>query len=660
MTPPLLGLREVGWLVAALLGGLAPHLARLPVLLSAGIVGASLWRLLGAQGRVPLPDRAHPLLWLLKQGAAIAAFVSVYVAYRGQLGREAGVELLAALLGLKLLEMRSARDYYLVAFLCYFLVVTNFFYSQTPATALYMLVLVLFVTTVLIQFNTPPSARRVGDMAALSLRMTVAAMPLMLIAFVLFPRLPGPLWGLPQDAFDGVSGLSEELTLGEVARLGLSDEIAFRVSFGDTEPRARDLYWRGPVLWTTDGRTWRTGRVGDGSASAVTARGPAFHYEVTLEPHGERWLPALDLVTEAAPGTRISSDHRLLARVPVRRRQLYALTSVVDYRWTGLDDATRAAALALPDGWHPRSRALAARWRAQAAGPRAIVEQALAYYRDGAFYYSLTPPAPGADAVDGFLFETREGFCEHFAASFVVLMRAAGIPARIVTGYQGGELNALADYHVVRQRDAHAWAEIYDEGGGWTRVDPTAAVAPERVALGSDAVLGARRTLAGDGRAGVGAALLGRLREGVDALTYRWNQWVLGYSAAAQQRLLERWGFPDIARGDLVIALTGVLAAGGALLGWLILRAPRRARDPAAGAWARLSARLRPLGLARAPSEAPHAWAARVALARPDLAAEIEAITGCYTAARYGRDACADATRELRRRVRRFRPRRPA
>ena len=239
-------------------------------------------------------------------------------------------------------------------------------------------------------------------------------------------------------------------------------------------------------------------------------------------------------------------------------------------------------------------------------------------------------------------------------------MRAAGIPARIVTGYQGGELNALGDYHVVRQRDAHAWAEIYDETGGWIRVDPTAAVAPERVAFGSDAVLGARRTLAGEGRAGVGAALLGHLREGVDALTYRWNQWVLGYSAAAQQRLLERWGFPDIERGHLVIALTALLAASGALLGLLILRTPRRPRDPVVSVWARLSAQLRPLGLARAPSEAPHAWAARVAQARPDLAAEIRAITDCYTAARYGPDSRAEATRELRRRVRRFRPRRPA
>ena len=277
------------------------------MLLSVGIVGASLWRLLGAQGRVPLPDRAHPLLWLLKQGAAIAAFVSVYVAYRGQLGREAGVELLAALLGLKLLEMRSARDYYLVAFLCYFLVVTNFFYSQTPATALYMLVLVLFVTTVLIQFNTPPGARRVGDMAALSLRMT-CGMP-HARRLVLFP--PPASMGFAADAFDGFRP-SEELTLGEVARLGLSDETPSASASGMSRAHGILLARSGPM--DDHGRT---------GAPAAWGRAARFHAARPALAGGDARThrsaaPALDLVTEAAPGTRISTDH--LARTPVRRR----------------------------------------------------------------------------------------------------------------------------------------------------------------------------------------------------------------------------------------------------------------------------------------------------------------------------------------------------
>lgn len=650
-----LGLREVGWLAAALLGGLAPHMQRLPALLSMAFIGTALWRVLAADGRLPLPDRAHRLLWMAKQALAVGAFVGVYIAYRGQLGREAGVELLAALLGLKLLEMRSPRDYYLVAFLCYFLVVTNFFYSQTLATAAYMLGLVLFITMVLIQFNTPRAYRHSGPIARLALAMIAQAVPLMLIAFVLFPRLPGPLWGLPQDAFDGVSGLSEELTLGAVARLGLSDEIAFRVEFDGNEPAARDRYWRGPVLWSTDGQSWSKGTSGNEAAISVERRGPVYAYRITLEPHRERWLPALDMVTRADGTLRLTADRRLLSANPVRRRMIYELESVVDYRISNLSPAERRAALALPAGWHPRTRALAARWAEGGASAIVIAERALSYYRERAFYYSLTPPPPGEDAIDGFLFDTLEGFCEHFAASFVVLMRAAGVPARIVTGYQGGEFNSLADYMVVRQRDAHAWAEIHDAELGWVRIDPTGAVAPERVSLGIDTVMPRRSALPDLARAAFEGVLLERLREGVDALAYTWNQWVLGYSAQAQRRLFESLGFEDVDYGDLVIGLTVGLGAAIVLLGRLLLRGARPRRDPAQAAWRTFSARLARLGLGRLPSEAPLAYATRVAAARADLAAEVLAITGLYTASRYGPGPTDP--RPLQHRVRRFRPR---
>ncbi|MEX2479872.1 MAG: DUF3488 and transglutaminase-like domain-containing protein [Gammaproteobacteria bacterium] len=651
-----LSVREVSWLAAALVGGLVPHMQRIPVLLSVGFVGVVLWRVLGAYGRLPLPDRAHRLLWISKQIVAVAAFISVYIAYRGQLGRDAGVELLAALLGLKLLEMRSPRDYYLVAFLCYFLVVTNFFYSQTMATAMYMLALVLFVTTVLIQFNTPSAYRHSGSMAGLALRMTVQAVPLMLVAFILFPRLPGPLWGLPQDAFDGVSGLSDELTLGEVARLGLSDEIAFRVEFSGSQPRARDLYWRGPVLWQTDGITWRAGRMGNEPAGAIERLGPSYAYRVTLEPHRERWLLGLDRVTRTEGAIRITADGRLLTTNPVRRRKIYDLESVVDYRDRDLSAAERRAALALPSDWHPRARALAATWAEGGVAATTIAERALAFYRESNFYYSLTPPPPGTDSIDGFLFDTQEGFCEHFAASFVVLMRAAGVPARVVTGYQGGEFNSLADYLIIRQRDAHAWAEIYGEEDGWVRFDPTGAVAPARVSLGIDTVLPRRSTLPGLDREGMGGLLLSRFRDGIDALSYSWNQWVLGYSAQAQRRLLEDLGFEDVDYGALVIALTLALALVTAVLAGLLLRNPRARVDAAQQAWQLLSARLARVGLARQASEAPQAYAARVALARADLAAEMIAITHLYTMLRYGPGSADPGP--LLRRVRRFRPRR--
>ncbi|MCP5200464.1 MAG: DUF3488 domain-containing transglutaminase family protein [Gammaproteobacteria bacterium] len=654
MSSPPLSTREVIWVAGALLAGLVPHMQRFPAFLSLAFVGAALWRVLGAAGRLPLPDRSHPVLWAGKQFVAVLAFVTIYVAYRGQLGREAGVELLAALLGLKLLEMRNPRDYYVVTFLCYFLVVTNFFYSQTLATAVYMLGLVVFVTTVLIQFNTPPPRRDSARMLRLSATMTMQAMPLMIVAFLLFPRLPGPLWGLPQDAYDGVTGLSDELRLGEVARLGVSDEIAFRVEFHNDQPDDRDLYWRGPVLDKTDGVTWRAARL-PSEAQQVERLGPSYRYTVMLEPHNERFLLGLDTVLVAKPPAIKTVDNHLIAAKPVRRRIAYELTSVVDYRLRPLGTSAREALLALPVRSHPRAKALAAEWVADDPRPLAVAERALTYYREHDFYYSLTPPALRGDNVDAFLFETREGFCEHFAASFVVLMRAAGIPARIVTGYQGGEYNALGDYFVVRQRDAHAWAEIYDEDRGWTRVDPTGAVAPERVSSGLDDAL-PRSAMRRAREGAMHSALLARLRDSVDAVTYGWNQWVLGYSTAAQKRLLGEFGVEDADYGTLVIALTVALAAAMLVLAVLVLRVARPRGDPAQAAWLEFGARLARIGLARLPSEAPRAYALRVAKRRADLAAEALAITRLYTQARYGRGR-ADL-QALQRRVRAFHPRR--
>ena len=654
MNASALSTREVTWVTTALLLALLPHMQRFPLILSLAFVGAALWRVLGAMQRLPLPDREHVVLWIGKQFVAILAFVSIYIAYHGQLGREAGVELLAALLGLKLLEMRGARDYYIVTFLCYFLVVTNFFYSQTIATAIYMLFVVVGATTVLIQFNTPREYQHSFGMFKHAAAMTVQAMPLMLIAFALFPRLPGPLWGLPQDAFDGVSGLSEDMAVGQIARLGLSDEIAFRVEFYGDEPRTEDLYWRGPVLWYTNGRRWTKGDAGDGPPTLVERLGPNYRYTLTLEPHSNRWLMGLEMVTSAGFEARRTSDHRLLANRPVRRRIRYDLNSTVDYRIMAINASERRAALRLPRGWHPRARELASDWALQARTPQEIVNAALTMFRGNDFYYSLTPPLLPEDAVDEFLFDTREGFCEHFAASFVVLMRAAGIPARVVTGYQGGEYNTVGDYMVVRQRDAHAWAEVYFDDRGWVRIDPTAAVAPERVSLGIGDLLPRRATLSPFARSAVASAFWKRLRDSWDAVTYSWNQWVLGYTPQRQRRLLDELGLEDWDYGNLVIALTLVLAAAAVALGVLLLRAEHIAVDPALRAYQRFCRKLDRLGFDRHPSEAPLAFARRVTQARADLAAEVFAITRLYTQIRYGRIVIDP--RRRRARVAEFRP----
>lgn len=649
-----LAVDEVVWVVAALMLALAPHLERFPPVLSFACIGAALWRVLGALGRLPLPDRAHRLLWLLKQILAVGAFVAIYVAYHGRLGREAGVELLAALLGLKLLEMHGERDYYVVTFLCYFLVVTNFFYSQTLATALYMLFVVVVVTGVLVQYNTPPAWRRTDRALALSARLTAQAVPFMLIAFVLFPRIPGPLWGLPQDAFDAVSGLSEDMSIGHIARLALSDEIAFRVEFTGPAPHARDRYWRGPVLWVTDGRNWQLGASGYGRAAPLATQGPYFDYHVMLEPHRKRWLFGLEMVTVPPPAAELMRDRRLLSRTVVTRRLRYAVRSATTYQDRDLGAAARAAGLALPRGAHPRTRELAEGWRAAGLRERGLVDTALDHIRTQGYNYSLTPPPLPGDSIDEFLFDTRTGFCEHFAAAFVVLMRAAGLPARVVTGYQGGEFNAVGGYLVVRQRDAHAWAEVYLEDAGWVRVDPTAAVAPERVALGSGDALPQPSPFAAFDRAGVAARAWRQLAAALDAAAYGWNRWVLGYSPQQQRRLLDALGLEDWDYGNLVIALTVALAAAAGVLALAVLRAARRARDPLVALYATFCSRLARAGVVRRAGEPPLAFARRAMLARADLAADISTITRLYTELRYGRRTRDIAA--LRACVRRFKP----
>lgn len=643
---------QLWWCLASLIAAIAPHVPRLSPGITACFVVLAGWRMLAAWQYLPLPDRHHKALWWLKQFLALAAFLAVYIAYRGQIGRDAGVALLATLMGPKLIELQATRDFYIVTFLAYFLVVTNFFYSQTVFTAIYMLGVVVLITATLIRFNTSPAAFSGQACLRLGARMVLQAVPIMLIAFVLYPRIPGPLFGLPKDAFDAVTGLSDTMTLGEITRLGASDEIAFRVDFAGKVPRAADLYWRGPVLWQTDGRTWRAGPRAEGKAPKVEGLGERYRYTVLMEATDERWLIGLDAVLDAGSAGRAGPDMSLHAAAPVRKRLRYSLESATAYRVTGLTEAERIAALQLPVVTHPRARALAAEWREQTAMPRALVERALGFYRED-FVYTLLPEALSGDPIDSFLFETREGFCEHFAGSFVVLMRAAGVPARVVTGYQGGEFNNLSDYFMIRQRDAHAWAEVYLPREGWVRVDPTAVVAPSRLSLGIESITGARTQLPLFEANETAVRALRNLRAAWDAVNYQWSQWVLGYTPQRQLEFLSWLGFVEADLTGMTTALALTVAGMVLVLAWMTRRA-RAPEDRVVRDYRRFCARLAGIGLPRAAHEGPLAYAQRIGRVRPDLAAQVEHVTRLYTGLRYG-DVPLDRTL-LARAVSRFRP----
>jgi protein-glutamine gamma-glutamyltransferase len=647
--------QHIFWALLCLVLALIPHASRFSPWLLVCFCALATWRVLGEFHLLPLPTRQHLWLWILKQLLALAAFTAIYISYQGQLGRDAGVALLTVLLGLKMLELNRERDYYITMFLAYFLVVTNFFYSQTLATAAFMLLIVTIVTGGLIRFNAPGGTLGPLRSVRLAAGYVAQAVPLMIVGFFLFPRIAGPLWGVEQASSSAVTGLSSEMSIGQITELGISDEIAFRVAFDGAVPHAQDLYWRGPIMWHTDGRNWSSGHIGDGPAVTLRGNGPVYRYSVTIEPHYERWLFGLDAVTLFDGDARQTSDARLLSGNRIKRRQRYTLESQTDFKFPTITESERLAALELPTKFHPLTHQLANSWRTNSTTDAEVIDKALKHFNREPFSYTLTPRALRGDPIDGFLFDTQEGFCEHYAAAFVTLMRAAQIPARVVTGYQGGEFNSLSDYMVVRQRDAHAWAEVYLDPLGWIRVDPTGAVAPERVSLGISRALPQHSRLPILGSDFGSLNLLRGVGDLWDAMNYNWSQWVLGYTPKRQQQLLEDLGFEDWHYANLVFLLTAGLALLMALIAVFVLRSRPRRIDPASDAYALFCRKLAKIGFTRNPSEGPVDFAQRVSRIRADLSEEIESITKLYTVLRYTRVEAPAG--QLKYRVRRFKPR---
>ena len=634
------------WLLLSLALVAAPHASHMPVWTIALTVMLLAWRAYVGYARLTLPNR-----WLLLL-IALATAVGVFFNYRTIFGRDAGVTLLVVMLGLKLLETRTLRDAMLASFLCYFLVITNFLYSQTIGTGLYMLACTLVITATMVNLNhaeSEPPFRLQLRTAGVLLAQSV---PLMLVLFVLFPRVPGPLWGLPRDAFAGVSGLSDTMTPGSLTSLALSDAVAFRVQFEGPMPRAKDLYWRGPIMWDFDGRTWSVPSFVH-TAPRIEAQGAPVNYEVTLEPHNRRWLFALDLPARAPPRSLVSSDYQLYSVRPVNNRLRYDLTSLLNARFG--DEESRFAlnrALQLPSRFNPRAQELGRSLRQKHADEEGIIGEMLSMFRRN-FVYTLEPPLLGEHPVDEFLFSTRTGFCEHYASSFAVVMRAAGIPTRIITGYQGGEVNVYGDYLIVRQADAHAWTEVWLRGRGWVRVDPTFAVAPVRVDTGISAAVPRTDPLPLMVRAPF--KFVRQVRLTWDYMANTWNQWVLGYTPERQRSLLSSAGVDNATWEKLTAILfvaAGIIVAMFTALALRQLKS--RVRDPVRTAYLRFCDKLRRKGLARAPDEGPVDYARRVEGQRPDLASAVEAITRLYVALRYGAEASATALLELRRRVRQF------
>jgi protein-glutamine gamma-glutamyltransferase len=649
---PTLDVRNVLWLLAAMTFVVAPHVARVPAWVSIFCLVVVAWR-----GWISWSALRFPPRWVvvvLTLGATAATFLS----YGRLFGRDAGVTLLIVMAAMKLLEMRTQREVVLAVFLGFFLVMTNFLFSQAIPLGLYLLLCVWIFVATLVGFHrvgrTPTLRERLVPSGLLLLQ----ALPLMVVFFLLFPRVQGPLWALPQDARAGITGLSDSMAPGNLSSLIQSEALAFRVQFEDKMPPYQLLYWRGPVMWAFDGRAWKMAEFSpmrDGRAYKKAER--PVKYTMTVEPHGKHWLFALDVPEAAPPGASMRHDLQLRSVRPVDTKLRYDMTSFLDYEYgERLGDGLKEYALRLDETRNPRAIALGRQWRVELGDPEKVVNRAFQYY-NREFTYTLEPPLLGErDPYDEFLFESKRGFCEHYAGSFAVIMRAAGIPTRIVTGYQGGEVNPFNNELIVRQADAHAWTEIWLEGKGWVRVDPTAAVSPLRVEGGVNAALGpigAMSSFIAADRLGV----LAKARFAWQMINSQWDQWVVGYNVDKQRQFLAQLGLgAQVDWRTLALWLVGgsFLVGGLMALGLLIRDLPKRG-EASLVAWRRFCAKLAAAGLARASHEGPLDYLARVVQARPELAEAASDITRRYVDARYGLDATPDDLRELGRRVRAFR-----
>ena len=631
-------------LLAVLAFVLAPHAQRLPLWEILLVLAIGLWRLLATLRQWPPAPR-----WI-RIALTIGAFVGVYAAFGNVTGQTAGVALLTVMACLKLTELNTRRDVMVMVMLMYFILITHFLFSQEMWTVIYLLISAVLITSLLVEANHPDSALPLRASLRMGGRLVLHALPLMVVLFLLFPRIPGPLWGLPTDAGAAQSGLSDDMAPGEIQNLIESDEVAFRVRFSGAVPPPEELYWRGPVLAHFDGRRWQAGARPPGTATAELGI-PAYSYEITLEPQRRPWLLALDLPSRAGlpQDAALTADYQLVAGAEVKERRLYQLISHPHYRLdTDLPETQRKIFLQLPRGSNPRTQALAQQWRAQGLDDAAIVKAALDMYRGQDFYYTLRPPVLGRNSVDEFLFDTHRGFCEHYSSSFTVLMRAAGIPARVVTGYQGGSKNIYGDYYLVKQSDAHAWSEVWLAGQGWTRVDPTAAVAPQRVEKG----IGAALEGTGDLPAYLDPSrrsfqLRALLEARWDWANAEWNRWVLGYGPDLQQEILGRFGLSDWS--DMILALTVAISVILGVLGLGLMRQflPRREADPVQQLWRKACKRLARAGFSQRPDEGPLDFAGRVTSGRPDLATAMERVCALYLRLRYLQAPDAAAQREL-------------
>jgi transglutaminase-like putative cysteine protease len=614
---------------------IAPHFRNLPLWVSGFIVVALAWRVLQNFDRVPAVPR-----WVLAPMVVIGG-VSVFAEYWTVVGRDAGLALLTVMASFKFLETRNHRDLLILIFLCYFLIATHFLFSQSILTAVLMLITLIVITTTLITINQRDERVSIVERFKISSRLVALSIPLMLILFILVPRIPGPLWGITNEQRGGVTGLSDTMSPGKISNLIRSNEVAFRVEFKTEVPAQNKLYWRGPVMASFNGRRWYQSKRQIIDRFNITVFEDPVEYTVTLEPNGEHWLLALDIPTQLVDDSVLTADYQLTSKNEINDLRRYTMKSRLDYH-VGLQEPTDYLQLtsSFPVENNPRTIALGKQLALRYENPEDIVQHALDMFRDQGYVYTLQPPILRDNEVDRFLFDSKRGFCENYAGSFALLMRTAGIPARIVTGYQGGEFNNVGNYLIVRQSDAHAWTEVWFKDKGWVRIDPTAAVSPSRIEQGLEDAL--PDEISGF-RIKNRNPLFGNLLYSWDNLQHGWNDWVLNYDQSKQSNFLRdlEVGIDDW--GDMVFALVAMLlSVTGAY--WFISWFRERPGKPVAYEiyLNQLLKKLKKIGLEKRASEDTRAFLQRVEASELSQRGQVYRVIDLYNSIKYGREEAND------------------
>ncbi len=623
-------LASLPWTLAALAFSIVPHVQFLPIWATLAFFICAAWRWLVERRRWRLPPA-----WL-RIVLSLVFFIGVMASYNTISGVGPGSALLTVMAALKLLETKRRRDQFVLLFISIFLIMSSLLREQYLWSLPYLVAGLLLTMTAWLRMSTASDVG-IGESVRTATRLVAYAAPLTIAMWIFFPRIATPFWAVPIDTSGASSGLSNDMSPGDISSLSLSNAVAFRVTFDDAVPQPQQLYWRGLVLTNFNGRSW-TGNneamPGSRAWQDIEARGTPVRYQVTLEPTRQHFVIALDIPTEWDLERTHMGRQQQLARVqPIDQRIAYNAISYPRFRLVSeLSAWARDYYTDLPENRNPRTLDLARRMRDEAPNEETFITSVLEKFNKEQFYYTLEPPLLGSNPVDRFLFDSRRGFCEHYASAFAVMMRAVGIPSRIVLGYQGGERNPMGDYLIVRQADAHAWTEVWLPGRGWYRIDPTAAVAPERIESGRSGAM--FDGIAESWGLAAPSELLYNLSLTLDVLNAKWNEWILAYGEENQLRFMEWLGMDQPDWRQMMLTLVVIVTVLTGIISLLILL---RYRPPPKDAAAILYRKFtEKAGVTPARGETPLSYALRLKRERETIAAEADAITATYLDARYG------------------------